>query len=250
MDMLAQILAVTSPEGVVRDLRVGVHWTAVVLETASGLQAGLAATQVPTEGEHGRPSVREAGRLLGAPAARLAEWVASPNPTERSIGLATLNAVVNRDVPTTEGNAEELLFRHGMGKRVAVVGHFPFVDRLRQAAAECWVLELRPEPTDLPADRAPEFIPQADVVAITAMTLLNGTFETLIRLPRPGAVVCLLGPSTPLSPLFFDNGVTALSGTLVEDIPTVLAAVSQGACFRQMPGRRLVTMFRPGAQAL
>ncbi len=99
-----------------------------------------------------------------------------------------------------------------------------------------WVLELNPGPSDLPAERAPEIIPQADVVAITGMTLINGTFEALAALPRPGAYVVVLGPSTPLSPLLFEYGVDAISGAVITDISAALAAVSQGANFRQIPG--------------
>jgi uncharacterized protein len=82
-------------------------------------------------------------------------------------------------------------------------------------------------------------------VAITGMTLINGTFESLAALPRPGAFVVVLGPSTPLSPLLFDYGIDAISGAIIMDIPAALAAVSQGANFRQIPGKRLLTMARP-----
>ena len=143
-----------------------------------------------------------------------------------------------------ERNAEEIILKRGRGLRVAVVGHFPFVPSVRAAAAECWVLELAPGPDDLPAERAPEILPQADVVAITGMTLVNGTFEGLAALARPEAYVLLLGATTPLSPLLFEYGVDALSGTILLDIPAALAAVSQGANFRQIPGKRLVTMQR------
>jgi hypothetical protein len=232
----------------VTDVRAGLHWTAVVLERPDGrLSAGLAATLTPEGWEHGRPFVREAGRLIGRPALDVAALIRSDSPTERSIGLAALNAQIGaeRALAASEGNAEDLLFQLGAGKRVAVVGHFPFVDRLRLIADQCWVLELQPGPTDEPAERAPELIPQADVVVITAMTLLNGTFGALVRLSHPGAFVMLLGPSAPLSPTFFDYGIDAISGAVVYDIPAVLAAVSQGANFRQMPGRRLLTLVRP-----
>ncbi len=82
------------------------------------------------------------------------------------------------------------------------------------------------------------------MVAITGMTLVNGTFEGLAALARPEAYVLLLGATTPLSPLLFEYGVDALSGTILLDIPAALVAVSQGANFRQIPGKRLVTMQR------
>jgi hypothetical protein len=105
-------------------------------------------------------------------------------------------------------------------------------------------LEQRPAGEDLPAEAACDVIPRAQVVAITGTALLNHTFESLMGLCRPGALVLVLGPSTPLSPILFDYGVHILSGSVVEDVEAVLQAVSQGANFRQVHrhGVRLVTI--------
>ncbi|NIQ82679.1 MAG: hypothetical protein GTN93_32315, partial [Anaerolineae bacterium] len=88
---------------------------------------------------------------------------------------------------------------------------FPFVSRLRESVGHLSVLELRPRGEDLPADAAPEVIPRADVVALTSLTLLNHSFDSLIRLCHPDALVLLLGPTTPLSPILFEYGVDILS---------------------------------------
>lgn len=243
--IVPQLLAALTHSGVVSDVRIGTHWTVVVVETAAGLRAGLAATQIVHDLEHGRPAVREAGRLIGKDARSLAELALSDSLTERSLGFAAMNALLEVDqTRCIDLNAEETILAQGRGRRVAVVGHFPFVSRVRQSAAACWVLELAPGPDDLPAHMAPEVIPQADVVAITGMTLVNGTFEELAALCRPDAYVLVLGPSTPLSPLLFDYGVHAVSGTVVSDIPAVVIAVSQGGTFKQITGRRLLTMTR------
>jgi uncharacterized protein (DUF4213/DUF364 family) len=247
MGIIDQLLeACVVNDGRVLDVRIGAHWTAVVVEAQGRVSAGLAATLTPQDWEHGRPWVREAGRLKNMTAAGMAALIKSESPTERSCGLAAINALYQPAPDTlSEGNADEILFTRGQGKRVAVIGHFPFVDRLRTVTEECWVLELHPGPGDRPASEAPHLLPQADVVAITGMTLLNGTFESLAALPRQDAFILLLGPSTPLTPLFFDYGIDAVSGTAVTDIPVVLDAVSQGANFRQISGKRLFTLFKP-----
>ncbi len=233
----------------VTDVRIGPHWTVVVVETLNGRRAGLAATQVVTARYPGRPSIREAGNLIGKMGSELAELALSDSPAERSLGFAAINALLDVQVPSYEDrNAEEIILQMGKEMRVAIVGHFPFVERVRQEAMECWVLELNPGPEDVPASRAPELIPQADVVAITGMTLVNHTFEGLVSLCRAGAYVVVLGPSTPLSPVLFDYGVDALSGTIVVDIQAVLRGVSQGATFRQLTGRRLVTLESGGSR--
>jgi uncharacterized protein (DUF4213/DUF364 family) len=126
------------------------------------------------------------------------------------------------------------------------VGHFPFTERVRRAAAGCWVVELHPRPGDLPAGRAADVLPQADVVALTGTSLINHTFDGLIRLCRPDAFVILLGGSTPLSPLLFDYGVDAVAGTRVVDVPAALRTVGQGATFPQIRGKQLLTLMREG----
>jgi len=230
----------------VHDVRIGSHWTAVAVKTPMGLRAGLASSLGTLDcHSEGRPSVRNAGRLLEHSAAELAGLIRSQSVAEASTGLATINALLDVDEGAcVEDNAAEVLVEHGIGKRVAIVGHFPFIPRVREIAQTLWVLELRPRGRDLPANRAAEVIPQADVVGITGSALVNHTFDQLITLCRPNAFVIVLGGSTPLSPLFFDFGADAVAGTLVVDVPVVLNAVSQGATFRQIPGKRLLTLFK------
>ena len=111
-----------------------------------------------------------------------------------------------------------------------------------KAASECGVLELHPGPGDLPAERAADVLPQADVVALTGTALVNHTFDDLIELCRPDAFVIVLGGSAPLTPLLLECGVDAVAGTLVVDATAALQTVAQGATFPQIKGKRLLTM--------
>jgi uncharacterized protein (DUF4213/DUF364 family) len=54
----------------------------------------------------------------------------------------------------------------------------------------------------------------------------------------------MLGPSTPLSPVLFNHGVSILSGSKVMDEAAVLRTVGQGATFQQVEGVRLLTFRR------
>jgi uncharacterized protein (DUF4213/DUF364 family) len=74
---------------------------------------------------------------------------------------------------------------------------------------------------------------------------VNGTLDGLLALCRPEALVMVLGPSTPLSPVLFDHGADLLSGVRVLDEAAVLRTVGQGASFRQVEGVRLLTIERP-----
>jgi hypothetical protein len=139
----------------------------------------------------------------------------------------------------------DVLIEHGRGKNVALVGHFPFIPKLRSAVGQLWVIEQRPTKGEYSAESAAALIPKADVVAITSSALINHTLDGLLALCRPEALVMLLGPSTPLSPVLFDHGVTILSGARVVDETAALRTIGQGASFQQVEGVRLLT-FRRG----
>jgi uncharacterized protein (DUF4213/DUF364 family) len=227
---------------------IGLFWTAVVVEVDGSPRCGLAATMSNDEFEHARqPAVTDPGHLEQQSALELANLVFSESHTEAAVGLAAINAMLPPIQNAVDLAAEDYIAHQGIESRVALIGHFPFVARLRDQVKELWVLELNPKDGDLPASAAPEVIPQADILAITATTLINHTFESIFKFRKPGARVLLLGPSTPLSPILFDHGIDVLSGTIVYEPDAVLPLVRQGATFRQIrkQGVRLVTLESP-----
>lgn len=236
-------------EGRLTNVLIGLHWTAVVAEVEGQQRCGLASTLSEPHYHHGRPDVPQAGQLENLSGSALATLAGSDEPLLASIGMAGINALLPQHPEAwTDLKAEKVLAFHGAGKKVALIGHFPFVDRLRGAVEQLFVLEQNPQPGDLPASAATEFLPQADVVAITGTSLINHTLDGLLALCSPGALIILLGPSTPLSPLLFDHGIDILCGSVVTAIKPVLSVVGQGGNFRQVhrAGVRTVTMVRPG----
>lgn len=247
MTNLNESLIKTLLPGKILAVQVGFSRTAVLAETDDGIRCGLTATLSNPEFEHCRqPAVRNAGHLHEMPAPELAVLVDSPSFTEVAIGLATINALLPRNPEQwIDLNAEDYLIEHGTGKNVVVIGHFPFIHRIKLCVKNLWVLELNPREGDLPARSAPEIIPQADIVAITATTLINKTFQGLIDLCRPDACVILIGPSTPLSPVLYDHRIDILSGTIVTDPHTTIVGIGQGISLsqlRQAGAVRLVSM--------
>ena len=164
--------------------------------------AGLAATfSNPDDNHHTHPSVAKAGLLLDMSSKELAELVKSSSLTEATIGLATINALLPGNLKFTRSlNGHDYLLEKGRGKNIAMIGHFPFIEVLRPVTKNLWTLELNPKPGDIPANLASSIYLKADIVAITATTIINKTFDKLISFCHPGAIVIMLGPSTPLSP--------------------------------------------------
>jgi hypothetical protein len=201
------------------------------------------------------------GTLEGTIHGRPAGGCPRPGPCAPAVALradlggAALNALLQAQLRASgaalaDENGLDVLARQAAGRRLAVVGRFPYLARIRAAATESWVLELRPGENDLPAAAAPEVLPQADVVGITGSTLANGTLEGVLALCRPDAFVVLIGPTTPLSPILFDHGVDVLCGTLVEDPLRVVAQLAREPAIPtpRLPGMRPVSL-RPGREA-
>ena len=240
MKIIDELLASLDYRASVGDIRQGPFQTAVLTR-----HCGLASTPHDSGPHHIRIPVNEAGLLMEKDVQTLACMAKSESQFEAAIGMATINSLIEiEERRCTELNAGDLLTRKGEGKRVAIVGHFPFVPQLRSVAEELWVIEKKPQEGDLPEAEADRLLPQADVIGITGIAFTNHTLESLLGLCNPKAYVVILGDTTPLSPVLFDYSISALSGTRVIDPKTVLPCVSQGATFRQIRGVRLLTMER------
>jgi uncharacterized protein (DUF4213/DUF364 family) len=238
MKILDDLLSVLDFDTQVRDIRQGVFHTGVLTRNC-----GLAATLPRDSLRQETPIVREPGSLLDKSPLELARMAYSQKILEAAIGMATINSLLEINMDSCmELNAAELILEKGAGKKISIVGHFPFIPRIRSHAESLWVIEKNPKQGDFGESEADRFIPQSDVVAITGTALTNHTIEHLLGLCRPSAYVILLGDTAPLSPILFDYGVDALSGTKVIHSELALQCISQGANFRQIKGIKRLTM--------
>lgn len=242
MKIITDILATLDFQAPLRDIRQGPFQTAVLTR-----QCGLASTPHDPGPHHDKSPVEKAGLLLDEDAEALSRLALSSSEAEAAIGMAAINSLIEVDESCCqELNAGELLMAMGEGKRVVVVGHFPFVSRLRTIARELSVIEKNPREGDLSEAEAVNILPRADIVGITGTAFTNHTIDNLLNLCRPEAYIVVLGGTAPLSPVLFDYGIDAVAGTLVTDPETVLRSVSQGATYRQIKGVRRLTMKKGG----
>lgn len=242
---LTDDILLTLPDGEVHTVRIGTHWTAVVIETENGRKCGLASTMVETHEQRRGSDIPEAGHLERFSARELAQLIHSNRSMETSIGAAAISALLPlQKWEDRDKNAAEVLAEIGGDKRVALVGRFPFTLELRDRVGEMIVLERDPQEGELPESAAPDVIANSEVIAITGMTFINNSLENLLKLCPASSFVMVLGPSTPLSPILFEYGVNILSGAIVEDIEAVLHILGQGGNFRQLhqAGIRLISL--------
>jgi uncharacterized protein (DUF4213/DUF364 family) len=234
-------------DGTILKVVVGLHWTAVLVDVDGVQNCGLASTLTAPHEHHGDPDVPEAGSLTDLPVRVIASLALEHSkPVQRSIGIAALNALlpIPEDDTWIEGNAERVIATQAAGKQVAIVGDFPFVSRLHQHVGAITVIDRRPHEGVLPEKAAAEVLPRSDFIAITGMAIINQSLEDLLSLCPDDAMVMVLGPSTPLTPILFEYGVDLISGAIVQDHQAVMRAIEQGANFRQVhkAGVQLVTL--------
>jgi uncharacterized protein (DUF4213/DUF364 family) len=220
----------------VKSVHTCVFWTAVMTK-----HCGLSSTFREESAPHDR-GVRDVGNLTRKTALELADYAKSKSLMEASIGMAAVNSLIDIDESKcVQKNAFEIILEKGEGKHVAVVGHFPWIPKLREKIKNFWVLEQRLREGDLSAEEADRILPECDVVGITGTSFINHTIEGLLNLCKKAYVV-LVGPTSPLSSVLFDYGIEAICGTEVIDAEKVIRSISEGATFKEVTGVKLVTL--------
>ena len=234
--LLEKIIATLPAEPPVKDIYIGPFDTVV-----RSLRWGMSSTfRDPCHGSW----VRGAGGLLNRPAVELARLALSERLLEASLGMAALNSLLDvGGFNFHEINAAHLILEKGRNKNVAVVGNFPFLGKLQAEVKNLWIINRPPWEGEKGLEEARQFLPRADVVALTASSFINHSFDDLLSL-CPGAYTLILGPSTPFSPVLLRRGVDALCGALVDDSPAVLRHLWQGSSFRLIRGMKLLTVFK------
>lgn len=200
----------------VEDYGVGCAWTYVQVRETGAMGVALTVRQ-----RAGRPE--DSCPIVGQSLRAAAELVKSWHFIEASIGAAALNAWYNSpgrlrglgllttDMAGEKAESFSAFGRELAGKKVAVIGHFPQLEKKLAPICQLSILEREPQNGDYPDSACEYILPQQDYSFITGMTLTNKTLPRLLELCRPGKV-CLVGPSAPLTDILFDFGVDCISG--------------------------------------
>ncbi|MDY6832030.1 MAG: DUF364 domain-containing protein [Thermodesulfobacteriota bacterium] len=169
----------------------------------------------------------------GAPAICLVEHILSDSPILRTQALAAINALnYGAAAALAQGpDNADLLVQMGVekGTRVAMVGAFkPLIKVIREKEAELALMDTGKGIGD-EQDFYEKLGTWADVLILTATTLLNNTTEAVLGHAGPGVRTVLLGPSTPLvKEAFAGLPVDFLAGTVPLDAKGTIQAIRHG----------------------
>jgi len=113
-----------------KDIIVGTNLTAV-----ESKNLGIASTVKDKNYPH--KLVEETGRLEELPVDTLLNFLNSDILLKASIGMATLNSLIDVPRQVDRGNAFEIIKTKANNKNLGIVGHFHFVDRFCSHVKNC-----------------------------------------------------------------------------------------------------------------
>jgi len=223
MIMLLQELIEIAKKGAlppVKEIRVGLFYTGVLLEDGrAGVAGTLRDVTTPKRDSHDLRSLSTGEILDGA---------LSPNPLLSSIGLATLNALLEPPESSQPGDILDYLDVTPVD-RVGMVGYFgPIIKKIRDKVKKLYIFEriIKIEGL-LPDWAAPVVLPECDIVIVTGTAFINKTIDGIIEASKNARRIAILGPSTPMAESLLEH-VQLLSGVKIKDPVKMLNIVSQG----------------------
>ncbi len=123
MRILDDLMATINFDATVKEIRQGVFYTGVLTRNC-----GLAASLLRDALRQKSSLVKEPGFLLDKSPRELAQMSYSQSLLEAAIGMAAINSLLEIDEDACiELNAADLILEKGIGKKIAIVGHFPFI---------------------------------------------------------------------------------------------------------------------------
>lgn len=209
----------------------GHNWTTV---TSSENSVGLSMT-IPV---FSKPYM-ETRNITGLPLKRTAMLAKSWNFVEAAIGVAAINSYYNNPVRSAQcgavhtsmnknnSDAFDLYRNEVKGKKVAVIGHFPMLEKHFGDVCDLSILERNPSWGDYPDSACEYILNEQDYVFITGCTLVNKTLPRLLALAENAKIV-MVGPSTTMSPILFQHGIFGLSGFIVNDVKNCERTLREG----------------------
>ncbi len=182
------------------------------------------------------------GNLLGTPLRQVAGLIKSWNLPEASIGHAALNSYYNSPAIARMNGIEfsDLQYKEDRlndpfitsqndvkGKKVAVMGHFPYLETFFEPICDLSIIEWEPEEQgDYPFPSSEFILPLCDFVFISSRSLVDKTFPRLLELSKAAKRIVLVGPSATLAPYLLTIGISDLSGFIIKDTEKALRLVS------------------------
>lgn len=169
----------------------------------------------------------------------LARYFNSGHEADRSLGLATINAITQHTFRLAGFTPERAASSMGdlelcADDHLGMVGYFPtLVERLRKRRINLTVIEKKPaflgkdEGVNVTAD--PAALNHCNKILLTATTLLNDTIDEVLGHCHHAQRLAVIGPTAGFFPdPLFKRGITAIGGTGITDAGNAILQMQSG----------------------
>ncbi len=228
-----------------KEVRIGIFYTGIVLNSGHAGMSYTPAQEIPEAVccPKSHAKMPAAGTLLNLHISDLMNYALEENALKAAVGIATINALSAilleeeecEYKPSAFGNALDLV-RVTDQDTVVMVGAFPpFIKQIQETTKRLFVIEKNPrivgkgENIEIePVARLEELIPQANILIITGVTLINQTLGPILRLARNTNDIIVVGPTASVYPKpLFDRGVTIMGGVRIADASKMIHLIGE-----------------------
>jgi len=183
-------------------------------------------------------------RFIGKKVSETFSELINGSPLEVSIAMACINGCLPKPNKIMTGNVFDILYKEVKTSKTAFIGHFPRAEKWRKEGLDISIIELVPRPGDIRWDEAEKVLNRVEIVFITGITFLNKTFNEVIKMTPNAKYRALMGPSAPVAPDLFNNGVNIIGGTYIEDEELAIKYWQRGgAGMRKAPKGAVQSLF-------
>jgi len=256
IDYLKDELKAEASKVRVKDIRVGVVYTGVVLSSGhtgvaytpvhefSGCHVLPYAGSAPVHEFSGCHVLPYAGSVAGRPSLDVINMALSPKLVEAAIGIAAVNALSSMAFEIypekyVSSNVDVLELIKA-GDIVTMIGYFgPLVSEITRKTSELYVSEMKTIVDNrvkiLSQSETSEALSASDVVLISGSTLVNKTMNEILSLTGNAREVVLLGPTASVVPQpLFKRGITAVMGIRILNPEKMLRVISEAGGTKQL----------------
>jgi len=170
----------------------------------------------------------------GMPAVELLTRLNESSPSGRTMAMALLNALNASRAAMYPHDLDNSTVFDTLGlrkkSRLVMVGYFrPVVKMLEENGIDIYIADKGNNMGD-EAELTDRLNKWAQASIISSTSIVNGTYDSLIKKCGRRFPIAMLGPTTPLFPEIFKNdGVRILAGSVVEDPEMIMKLIRQGA---------------------
>jgi uncharacterized protein (DUF4213/DUF364 family) len=218
------IPAITDHTTPIEDIHLFHHWV-VVKAGRYEMSTCFSATPGLTE----NPRDTWLGDLIGRKAAEIAqEYLASTDVLRIAVGMACLKCVIPLVFEFSVSSAIDPFSEQTKTHPSCFIGHFHDAEMWRDEGRPVSIVELLPRPGDIHWDDSHAVLSRANLVFMTGLTLVNGTFGEVIRRTPNATTRVIMGPTVPLTPSLFKLGLHRLGTSRIMDVKKTLRYFGMG----------------------